>query len=233
MQRIALIPGAARPACNMWPLQARRDKTIYPIDYKRGVEDSKREKMFCLTRYAERVYAQLPRLKDPIDLFGWSMGGLVAIEVMKIADKKKQKRVRKVVLINPGVFGGPPPREFHNNALYQAHLMLLENRILDVKTSLAVQHIKAKIPNFRHKIPEDLQAMREAGDGVIMLPKKVASSRFDMLYCGLDTVIPRDVSEYMAERAGIEPLFVRHEQHNLPLTDTSGKFLQLLRERNP
>lgn len=234
MHDIALVPGAARYASAMWPLQARDDPTIHPIDYSRGYAQARyaHGDEPLLVDYARRVYHNIVDLDRPVDLYAWSMGACVACGVVAFADKHAPGLIRKVVMINYGVFGGPPPHAFHQAPSYLQYLWyryLTTNRA----TRTAETEIRQHIPDYEYRCNESPQAMQESGDGVMYLPEDFDRSRLSMFYSTDDKIVPPDVSHFVAQRAGVEPQQLIGKTHNLPTLDTSGAMLEVIRNKNP
>ncbi len=232
MHDIALLPGAAHNASSMWPLQAKDDPLLHPIDYERGNFHRCTTRMpFVLQQYGVRIFERLKELDRPVDLYAWSMAAPVSLHVAKLADKLTPGLVRNIVMITPGVFHGPPRRNFHRTASYALKLMFppMQKTLL---RSAAIREIQQHISDFNPEVSEDTTAMLESGDGAIRIPRGFDRTRLSLYYTPDDEVIPEDVTLHMAKRAGIKPVAVQGYGHELPLLDTDGSVLQYIRSQN-
>ena len=170
-------------------------------------------------------------MEGTIDLYGWSMGALVAMGVVRLADKHRPGLVRNIVAITPGVWGGPPLYPFHFNPQYIAKMWYQSNVYRGPKTAEAVARIKKTIPDFSYVIPEDTRAMLEAGSGLMHLPKDFDRRRLFVFYSPQDTVIPPAITIDCAKRAGVEPIVIPGSfGHDVPILDVDGDALKFIRE---
>jgi pimeloyl-ACP methyl ester carboxylesterase len=229
MHDIALIPGAGYAACSVWPLQAIDDPTIHPIDYQRRGTISHR---YVLEEYAERVYNELLKLDRSVDLYAWSMGAPISLGVAKLAETRSPELVRNIIMITPAVFHGKPCRNFHLSVVYASKLLWSFLHDSSNKTA-ALQQIRERIPNFTYVIAEDINARIEAFEGVIKIPANLNKNRIRLYYASDDDVIPEDITLDMAKRTGLNPIAIHGYGHELPLLDTKGEVLRLIRQLSP
>jgi pimeloyl-ACP methyl ester carboxylesterase len=238
MHKILLLPGAARESGAMWPVVRLTDQTLIPVDYERGFKHKKyssykfptKRSSLLISHYAKRVYKQIRNWEGPFDIYGWSMGALVAMGVVRLADKHRPGLVRNIVAITPGVWGGQPLYPFHYNPQYIAR-MWYESRVnRGRKTAIAVARIKEHIPNFSYVIAEDTRAMLESGSGLMHLPKNFDRRRLHVFYSPEDTVVPPAITLECAKRAGVTPIPIPGFGHDIPLLDVDGTALRFIRE---
>ncbi len=224
---LVLIPGAGRLACSLWPLQALVDPTLIPIDYERGLQN--KTKASLLHHYGKRVYRKIRDLKGPLDIIGWSMGFPVALSALKHADKHRPGLVRKLVGINPGVYGGKPLYNFHLDPRYVAQIWYSTHVDRGTRTNTAVKRIRKRILKFNYVCREDVRAMMEAGDGVVKVPTHLDPERVIIYYSPEDSIIPIHITEHCARRANFKAVAIHGYDHDTPLLDTEGIVLERIR----
>ncbi len=229
MHKVALIPGAGYDASSLWPLQQLADKSLIPIDYRRGGPYLTSRNLLDI--YAERVFEQLKDVDGPVDIYGHSMGAIVSLAVVALADAEKPGLVRKVILLTPGVFGGRPSYMFHRSMSYLSNLIRPDADKMRPYIQ-ALDCIRKSIPDYDPEIKEDGRAMLEAGDGVIDLPPNFDRRRLSFYYAPEDTIVPENISLEVAARAGLEPQPICGFGHFLPIIDTKGEVLREIRKAN-
>jgi len=230
---IMFIPGAGYLANSMWPLQAKDDPSIIPLDYRRGFESGERNRSkHVLQQYADRAFAEILMLDRPVDIYAHSMGVLVGLGVIQRADQEAPGLVRNLIAINPGVFHGPPKHNFHRTLGYAWNLMF-PNTEETQKTADAFNRIRIAIPGFSCETIEDQSAMVESGDGVIMIPRGFNRQRMRIYYSLNDEIIPPEISRDLARRIRRTSIAIPDFGHMLPLHDTGGAILERIRSENP
>ncbi len=159
------------------------------------------------------------------------MGAVVSLAVVALADAERPGLVRRVILLTPGVFGGPPSHMFHRSLSYVSNLIRPDADKMRPYMQ-ALDRIRETIPDYDPEIKEDGRAMLEAGDGVINLPPNFNRQRLSFYYAPEDTIIPENISLEVAERAGLEPQPICGFGHFLPIIDTKGEVLRDIRQAN-
>lgn len=238
MHTIVMLSGAARKKEAVWPLQARHDTALLPIDYERSVSKKKyraltrkKKSSPMISTFGKRGWKQIRHLEGTIDLYGWSTGFLVGIEIKRLADKHRPGFVRALVGICPAVYGGSIPHRLHLNPKYIAKMWFDSNIRLGARTIAAVREIRQSDQLFSYRCWESKRAMLEAIRGVVQLPDElVKNGDVFIFYSPEDQVIPAAVTEYVAKRSGIVPIPVTGYDHDVPLLDTKGEVLSLVRE---
>ncbi len=235
LHRTILLGGAARLAESVFHLQALKDASLLPINYKRELSRKKyralkkKKKAPYISTAAKRVWKQIRYLEGTIDILAWSMGVLVAIETKKIADKLRPGFVRAIIGICPAVFGGPIPQRLHLNPAYIFKMWVGSKIWLGARTKAAVREIRESDPTFSYRCSESKLAMLEAITGVVELPHEyVKNGDVFIFYSPEDEVIPVSVTEFMLARAGIQGIPVPGYNHDLPVLDTKGTVLRMI-----
>jgi pimeloyl-ACP methyl ester carboxylesterase len=236
---IVMIPGAGRSGISMWPLI--NDPQIHRLDYERGQIPLPRFDQPITFHgylrqiakvYASRIYQQIITLRGPIDIYAWSMAAPICLYVTTWVDQEHPGLIEKLVMINPGVFGGPPPEAFHIDPVYVNRLMTKGH--ISAKTKKAIAEINSSIPGFSrlYRVNEHPLAMLAVGEGVIPMPSRLSHNRIRLYYSTGDKVIPPEVTLATAGRAGITPLPIYGFDHELPIQDTAGAVLSHIRTDN-
>ena len=238
MHDVVFIPGAGLLETSGWPLIALDDPTLHQVGYWRGFNGHGRKdpKKYVLEHYAEwaweNLFTLIRRIDRPVDIYAHSMGFPLSLAMLKIADTVAPGSIRYIIGITPGVYHGEPKRNFHLTFEYAWSLMLPSSEMIK-RTAAAIREIEKRIPHFKYQVTEYPQAMREAGDGVIHLADEFDVTRYRVYYAKDDLIIPADVTEHAAARADIRCIpIVDGYGHLVPLLDTTGKILELIRADN-
>lgn len=234
-RRIGIVPGVGYDKYAYWHLIVVGSIDQYLLLSYRKKKDAVRnrtrevEEQKGIRRYAKRILRQLLEADDSFDLIGHSMGWPIICALLELIEERNhQGLVGNVVGLTPAITGGSPAHRFYQDPRY------LWQRYWDWQRPSrefrqAVEHIQKHSPDFCYRCSgeEINRAVIQAVTGEIPEPTVFDRRLMHLMYSVEDRVIPFDITEAMARRAGISYTpFSGYGGHSVPIIDVDGVILR-------